>query len=131
MKHLTTDELVNLVYGVGPGGHLDGHLDDCRDCSERFQELLREKRAMAESLPVSHEFLAAQRRNIYARMGERPQARLKWVPAMAAAVCLIAVGVFSGAGGEAGSSGCAIIRRCILDGAIDGADCGAADSRAV
>ena len=28
-------------------------------------------------------------------MGERPQARLKWVPAMAAAACLIAVGVFS------------------------------------
>jgi hypothetical protein len=91
MKHLTTDELVNLVYGVGTGGHLD----KCRDCSQRF-ELLREKRAIAaESLPVSHDFLAAQRRNIYARMGERPQARMKWVPAMAAAACLIAVGVFS------------------------------------
>ncbi|HEV1287255.1 MAG TPA: hypothetical protein VNU44_18185 [Bryobacteraceae bacterium] len=91
MKHLTTDELVNLVYGVGTGRHLD----KCRDCSQRF-ELLREKRAMAaESLPVSHDFLAAQRRNIYARMGERPQARMKWVPAMAAAACLIAVGVFS------------------------------------
>jgi hypothetical protein len=48
-----------------------------------------------ESLSVSHEFMAAQRRNIYARMGERPQARLKWLPAMAAAACLIAVGVFS------------------------------------
>jgi len=91
MKHLSTDELVNLVYGVGA----DRHLDDCRDCSERFENL-RERRAMAaESLPVSHEFLAAQRRNIYARMGERPQARMKWVPAMAAAACLIAVGVFS------------------------------------
>jgi hypothetical protein len=91
MKHLTSDELVDVVYGVGH----DGHLDDCRDCSSRFEQL-REKRAMAaESLPVSHEFMAAQRRNIYARMGERPQARMKWLPAMAAAACLIAVGVFS------------------------------------
>jgi hypothetical protein len=91
MKHLTTDELVNLVYGVGTSGHLD----QCRNCADRFEEL-RERRAMAaESLPVSYDFLAAQRRNIYARMGERPQATLKWVPAMAAAACLIAVGVFS------------------------------------
>jgi hypothetical protein len=90
MKHLNSDELVDLVYGVGTGGHLD----DCRECAERFEQL-REKRAMAaEAQPVSREFLAAQRRNIYARMGERPQARMKWVPALAAA-CLIAVGVFS------------------------------------
>jgi anti-sigma factor RsiW len=91
MKHLTTDELVNLVYGVGTSEHLD----DCRDCSERFEQW-RERRAMAaEAMPVSYEFLAAQRRNIYSRMGERPQARMKWVPALAAAACLIAVGVFS------------------------------------
>lgn len=91
MKHLTNNELVNLVYGVGTGGHLD----DCRQCAERFEQL-REKRAQAaEAQPVSREFLAAQRRKIYARMGERPQGRMKWVPALAAAACLIAVGVFS------------------------------------
>jgi hypothetical protein len=91
MKHLTSDELVNLVYGVGASGHID----DCRECSDRLEQL-RETRAMAaDALPVSHEFLAAQRRNIYARMGERPQARMKWVPALAAAACLVAVGVFS------------------------------------
>jgi predicted anti-sigma-YlaC factor YlaD len=90
-NHLSNDELVNLAYGVGTSGHLD----DCRECAERFGQL-REKRAMAaENLPVSREFLAAQRRTIYARMGERPQARMKWVPALAAAACLVAVGVFS------------------------------------
>jgi hypothetical protein len=90
-NHLNNDELVNLVYGVGTSGHLD----DCRECAQRFEHL-REKRALAaEVQPVSREFLAAQRRNIYARMGERPQARMKWVPALAAAACLIAVGVFS------------------------------------
>lgn len=89
--HLSNDELVNLVYGVATSAHLD----DCRECAERFEQL-REKRALAaEAQPVSREFLAAQRRNIYARMGERPQARMKWVPALAAAACLIAVGVFS------------------------------------
>ena len=42
MKHLSNDELVNLVYGVGT----NGHLDDCRECAERFEQL-REKRALA------------------------------------------------------------------------------------
>jgi hypothetical protein len=88
--HLSSDELVNLVYGVGASGHIN----DCCECSDRLEQL-RERRVMAaDALPVSHEFLAAQRRNIYARMGERPQARMKWVPALAAA-CLVAVGVFS------------------------------------
>jgi predicted anti-sigma-YlaC factor YlaD len=95
-NHLSNDELVNLVYGVGASGHIASeHINDCRECSDRFEQL-RERRAMAaDALPVSHEFLAAQRRNIYARMGERPQARMKWVPALAAAACLVAVGVFS------------------------------------
>lgn len=91
-NHLTTDELVSLLYGVGA----EGHLDECRECAERLAEL-RERKAMAaaEAEPASHEFLAAQRRNIYARMGEQPQARMKWVPALAAAACLVVVGVVS------------------------------------
>jgi hypothetical protein len=89
-KHLTTDELVDRLYGVESGDHLD----DCADCAERFREL-RERRALAaEPAPASYEFLAAQRRNIYARMGDRPQLRTKWMPALAAAVCLLAAGVF-------------------------------------
>jgi hypothetical protein len=95
-KHLTTDELVDRLYGVGSPGivHNETHLDDCRACAERFREL-RERRALAvEPVPVSYEFLSAQRRNIYARMGESPQVRMKWVPALAAAVCLLAAGVF-------------------------------------
>jgi hypothetical protein len=91
MKHLTSDELVDRLYGIGASEHLE----DCEDCSERFRQL-REQRAMAaEPAPVSHEFLAAQRRNIYARMGERPQARMKWVPALAAAACLLVAGVLA------------------------------------
>lgn len=89
-EHLTTDELVDRLYGVETAGHLD----NCSECSGRFLEL-RERRAMAaEPVPASHEFLAAQRRNIYARMGEKPQQRMKWFPALAATACLLAAGVF-------------------------------------
>jgi hypothetical protein len=89
-KHLTTDELVDRLYGVGAGGHLD----ECEECAERFGQL-RERREMAtEPVEASYEFLAAQRRNIYARMGEKPQARMKWLPALAAAAFLVVAGVF-------------------------------------
>ena len=93
-SHLTNDELVDLLYGVG--GDPASHLDECRECSKRFEEF-RERRAMAaEPSPVPWDFLAAQRRNIYARMGTRPQVGvMHWVPALAAVVCLIAVGLFS------------------------------------
>jgi hypothetical protein len=89
-QHLTSDELVDKLYGVGTGDHLDG----CQECSQRFLEL-RERREMAvEPQPASYEFLAAQRRNIYARMGDQPQVRMKWVPALAAVLCLAASVVF-------------------------------------
>jgi hypothetical protein len=88
-NHLTTDELVDHLYGVASSQHVE----DCADCSARLEQLI-ERRAMAtESVPVAHDFLAAQRRNIYARMGQSPQTRMKWVPALAAAVCLVVAGV--------------------------------------
>ena len=89
--HLRKDELVELLYGVRGGGHLD----DCEECRERFQELRARRALAAEPAEASHEFLAAQRRNIYARMGERPPARPHWAPALAAVVFLIAAGLFS------------------------------------
>ena len=88
-KHLTSDELVDRLYGVGA----DDHLDHCRDCTGRFLELRKRREVAAEPVPASYEFLAAQRRGIYARMGQQPQARMKWVPALAACLCLVAVGV--------------------------------------
>ena len=89
-KHLTADELVDKLYGVGA----DGHLNECEECSERFGQL-RERREMAtQPAEASYELLAAQRRDIYARMGEKPQARMKWLPALAAAAFLVAAGVF-------------------------------------
>jgi len=89
-KHLTTDELVDKLYGVGA----DGHLNECEECSERFGQLRERREMVTQPLGASYEFLAAQRRDIYARMGEKPQARMKWVPALAAAAFLVAAGVF-------------------------------------
>jgi len=90
-KHLTIDELVDRLYGIGAAS---GHLDECGECSQKFQELREVREMAAEPAAASYEFLAAQRRNIYARMGEKPQVRMKWVPALAAAACLLAAGVF-------------------------------------
>jgi hypothetical protein len=110
-NHLTNDELVDLLYGVGSGEHLDA----CRECSERF-EILRERRAVAtEPVPATWDFLAAQRRNIYARMGEAPQTRARWVPALAAAVCLIAVGFFSYHPGQQAGQQARAVKPEVLD----------------
>ena len=89
-RHLTSDELIDRLYGIGSSEHLD----NCRECSARFRQLRERRAIVAEPRPASYEFLAAQRRNIYARMGEEPQTGRKWVPALAAAVCLVAAGVF-------------------------------------
>jgi hypothetical protein len=89
-KHLTADELVDLVYGIGEREHVER----CVECSARLEAVLAFRASATGATPVSTEFLAAQRRNIYARMGERPQGGMKWVPALAAAACLIAVSVF-------------------------------------
>jgi hypothetical protein len=93
-KHLTIDDLVDRLYGVGADDHLSCHLNDCDECSERFGQLRERREMAAEPVPASYEFLASQRRDIYARMGERPRARMQWVPALAAALCLLAAGVF-------------------------------------
>jgi hypothetical protein len=89
MKHLTTDELVDRLYGIRE----DLHLENCAECAQRFEEL-RERRAMVTEPGLEpEELLAAQRRSIYARMEERPRSGMKWVPALAAGLCLVAVGV--------------------------------------
>jgi hypothetical protein len=90
MKHLTTDELVDVLYGTRESGHVD----ECAECRARFEQLSERKAIAAEMRPAPQEFLFAQRRNIYARMGEQPHTR-KWVPALAAAACLAAVGVLA------------------------------------
>jgi hypothetical protein len=97
-RHLTNDELLNRLYGIG-GPDAESHLRHCPECAGRYEAFER-RRAQATSsstVKTPHEFLAAQRRAVYARLGETPggQARqiAQWTPAVAAAA-LLTLGLF-------------------------------------
>jgi hypothetical protein len=93
--HLNNDELIGRLYGVTRADD-DSHLENCGACASRQSELAQKRAELitaAQPVTVSSEFLAAQRRRIYARLGQPPRSRMRWVPAFAAA-CLLAVGVF-------------------------------------
>lgn len=92
--HLSDDQLIDRLYGLSAD---DAHLAHCGDCSRRWSELRARRARLAEPEEVSSAFLAAERRKIYARLGERPGASPKWVPwapAALAAACLLLIGVF-------------------------------------
>jgi hypothetical protein len=96
-EHFTIDELIDRLYGLEPGAAdgadpCDAHLENCADCGNRWNEMLRMKAAGAIAESPSRDFLAAQRRKIYARLGEKSRSRMAWAPALAAAA-LLAIGV--------------------------------------
>jgi hypothetical protein len=91
--HLKTDELVNRLYGLeGHGGEQKAHLASCLACRARWEEMRIIRGVVSTPETVSSDFLAAQRRKIYARLGEEPRTRMAWAPALAA-VALLAIGV--------------------------------------
>jgi predicted anti-sigma-YlaC factor YlaD len=91
--HLSQDELLDQVYGVGSK---DAHLRTCAECSGRLDALLRTKaqlRAQADpSATIPNEFLAAQRRSIYSRLDQAAASHVRWAPALAG-MGLLAMGV--------------------------------------
>jgi hypothetical protein len=94
-RHLSNDELLERLYGLGDGGHLD----ECPECAGRLaaMELRRADSAMEASAAgeqVSNSFLAFQRRAIYARLDQPAPARMHWVPALAAATLLAGVLIY-------------------------------------
>ena len=95
-KHWTEQELIAHLYGVGPDG---SHVEDCAECSTRLEKM-RNTRRGSESLydassEVNHEYLAAQRRRIYARLSQpSDRGRMRrFAPALAASL-VIAGGLF-------------------------------------
>jgi hypothetical protein len=92
--HLKTDELVNRLYGLEdrPGSDQDAHLASCADCQARWETMRVLRGVVSAPETVSSDFLAAQRRKIYARLGEEPRTRMAWAPALVAVV-LLAIGV--------------------------------------
>ena len=89
--HLSEDVLVDAIYGIADA-ESQAHAQTCAECAARLSEWRERAHATAAS-EVSDDFLAAQRRNIYARI-ERPSRRMWWwAPALAAAAALV-FGIF-------------------------------------
>jgi hypothetical protein len=99
-KHASDDELLAYLYAgeTGAGSHIAG----CRECRFRL-EGLRNSRAEIEAQyrpeeDVSPEFLASQRRHIYARIdrGDASNWRFmlrRWTSPLAAAALVVAAGI--------------------------------------
>lgn len=90
--HWNDDELIDLLYGLKRD--TEAHLETCADCSRRWREMQRVRqtilaRPAAGIEKNENDFLAAQRRAIYTRLGEaqRP-ASTAWIPALGAAALL-------------------------------------------
>ena len=81
-KHWSDEQLVDHLYGVGPE---DGHLEVCPSCARRWESVrARHESLRPAGIEVPGEFLAAQRRSIRARLGEkRHPYRRVLVPALA------------------------------------------------
>ncbi len=94
-RHLTNDELLHRLYGLGEAeGETNLHLRECSECADRWRTFERRRAETAAGPEVSSEFLAAQRRGIYARLEERSSGmHVRWAPAVAAGF-LLAAGVY-------------------------------------
>lgn len=95
--HLSDDQLLDRLYGLGQE-EAEAHLRECEECSRRV-EAFEARRAEAAtgsrfSGEASPERLAAQRRNVYARLEQRPALHGPWAPAALAAGLVLAMGVF-------------------------------------
>lgn len=91
--HLSQDELLDRLYGLGGDGV--AHVWECEECSSRLQALERRRAEAAAAAPaVSNEFLMAQRRAVYSRLDETAPGRARWAPAALAVAFLLVMSVF-------------------------------------
>jgi hypothetical protein len=82
MTHWAEKDYREWLYGLK---EKDAHIDSCPQCQGELERLAMERRRVLESPEISEEFLAAQRRSIYNRLGERSRnwAPLRWVVSIA------------------------------------------------
>lgn len=88
-KHLSEEELIEFLYGLGPDA---SSLEACEFCRNRWQSLLERRSEYLGALPQPPEaFLAEQRRRIYRRIqAGRPFGfSLQPTPALAALGVLV------------------------------------------
>ena len=97
-QHLSDDELIGMLYGLGSIGDAGSHLAGCSECGERWDAMHRAlgmARAQAAAPEISASRLAAQRLQILERL-EHPSSGMlawRWVP-VATAASLLAAAMF-------------------------------------
>jgi hypothetical protein len=94
--HLSNDELLDRMY-LGQGGV--PHLQECEECSSRLESMERRRTEVGSAVAaaesgISNDFLARQRRAIYAHLDRPVSTRLHWAPAALGVVFLLVTGVF-------------------------------------
>jgi hypothetical protein len=85
-RHCTSDELIQILYGIGPEAE---HVRECAPCAERLAGM-RERRRHSLDEPFSDAELADQSRRWRARV-ETPRPRWSWRVAAVAATVALAV----------------------------------------
>jgi hypothetical protein len=85
-RHCTSDELIHILYGIGPEG---GHVRECAACAERLAGM-RERRRQSLDEPFSDAELADQSRRWRERV-EPPRPQWPWRVAAVAATVALAV----------------------------------------
>ncbi len=101
-EHLSEDALLDAVYGIA-GNAAEAHLRRCADCAQRLQEWHEKRAAAVESVEISSDFLAAQRKKIYERIERPSRKHWLWAPGLAAA-CALAIGLFRVSSGSEGTA---------------------------
>src|SRR5438105_10876690 len=89
MKHWTEDDFLRWLYTTEPG---DGHLGACADCRARAERMIETRKSVTADPEVSWEFLASQRRSIYARLGQvKHSFGMRWAVAGASLLSILAL----------------------------------------
>ena len=68
-KHLTDDELINILYEVDERAP---HLDECDGCRARWKRMLDVQHLQVTQSNIPEDLLAQQRRRIHQRIEESP-----------------------------------------------------------
>ena len=89
MKHWDETNFSQLLYGLKEE---DSHLQECTECRGELDRLRLTRQRVLTPPELSSEFLAAQRRSIYDRLGQatRNFAPLRWALSVAMLLVLVA-----------------------------------------
>jgi hypothetical protein len=93
--HLSDDELIGLLYGLGNMDDDESHLAGCSECIERLKAMEKVRRDAADAPQISARILAVQRLTILGRLAQPSPVSLgwRWVP-VATAASLLAAALF-------------------------------------